>query len=67
MKASIYTEVVYKEQDSGVCKWIGRVYNRVGPASVLETYDGIAPSRAEAVAAAKEWATNTIEQNTDLE
>lgn len=60
-KKSVYTEAVYYEQDDGACKWLGRVYNRVGPARVLETQDGIAPSRDAAVAAVQEWSSRILD------
>ena len=56
-----YTEAVYKEQADGTCKWLGRVYNRVGPAKVLETQDGLAPSRLEAIAIVKEWSEAALQ------
>ena len=60
-KLPIYTEVVYKENENGTCSWLGRVYNRVGPARVLGTYNGLAPSRAEALVAAKVWSDETLD------
>ena len=59
-KLSVYTEAVYMDQEDGGCKWTGRVYNRVGPAKVLETQDGIAPSRAEALESAKSWSDGVL-------
>lgn len=63
-KHSIYTEAVYYEQENGTCKWLGRVYNRVGPSRVLETQDGIAPSRKAAVEAVKGWSEAVLALNT---
>jgi len=60
-KLRVYTEVVYKEQEDGTCNWLGRVYNRVGPAKVLKTQDGIAPSRAAALIAAKSWSAGVLD------
>ena len=59
-KSPIYKEVVYKEQPDGKFVWLGRVYNRVGPARVLDTYDGPASSRADAVVAAKKWSEKVL-------
>jgi hypothetical protein len=59
---SAYTEAVYDEQEDGTCKWLGRVYNRKGPAKILETQDGIAGSRAEALKQAKAWSSDVLEQ-----
>lgn len=56
-----YTEVVYKEQENGSVHWLGRVYNRVGGAKVLETHEGISPNKAEALVSAKEWSTTTLD------
>lgn len=58
-----YTEAVYKEQPDGTCRWLGRVYNRVGPARVLETHDGIAPSREDALVQVRAWSEEVLEEN----
>jgi hypothetical protein len=65
-KYDVYTEVVYKEKDNGACNWIGRVYNRVGPSKILETYDGIAPSREAALVAAKDWSDEIYSSATEI-
>lgn len=64
-----YTEAVYYEQENGTVKWLGRVYNRVGPASVLETQEGLAPDRAEALMAVKAWSVDILDSKykTNLE
>lgn len=56
-----YTEAVYKEQEDGTVHWQGRVYNRVGPAKVLETQDGVAPDRDAALVAVKDWSVAILE------
>lgn len=65
-KYDVYTEVVYKERANGACNWIGRVYNRVGPSKILKTHDGIAPSRAAALGAAKEWSDEVYSSATEI-
>ena len=65
-KYNVYTEVVYKGKEDGTCNWLGRVYNRVGPAKVLETQDGIAPSRDAAMQAAKDWSDSVYASASEI-
>ena len=60
-KYTAYTEAVYNEKDDGTYTWLGRVYNRIGPAKVLETQAGIAKNRADAVVQVKAWSTGILE------
>ena len=61
-KHTAYTEAVYKEQDDGTCNWLGRVYLYAGKGGPVETQDGIAPSRAEALIRVKAWAENILDE-----